>query len=310
MTRRIARAALISAVRGKFVKADSVRSALLISFFAASLPTSALSADVGGSLSFGKVGEEGGYARMADASARFQLGGAADLTARLDFGVTSDLSGDAGYASAGLGTRFGSIDFGRPRSILEVGPLPDPARFSASTTRGTFRPLAAEIALEQGLGSGFRVQAETGGLQIGTSYHNVDETEDGVFGVAGRYDLAMGESVDAVTLYGGVESDGTIERYRLGTEVTLGRAVASVDLLRTGDDGSAASQVSLGMAVTDALTLGVTGLRETEDSLSDPVSRLGIGATMSLETGTFLRGGFDTRTSDDYAIDLEIGFQF
>ena len=120
----------------------------------------------------------------------------------------------------------------------------------------------------------------------------------------------MGPNADALTLYGGVESDGTVERYRLGTEVTLGRAIASVDLLRTGDDGASASQVSIGLAVTDALTLGVTGLRESDGALADPVSRVGVGASVSLETGTFLRGGIDTRTSDDYAIDPEIGFQF
>ena len=287
-----------------------MRAALATLAFATVLPAAADASELTGSLAFGQTGEDGEYSRMADAAARFQLGGAADLTARLDFGVTSEASGDAGYVSAGIGTAFGSIDVGLPRSILEMGPLPDPARFNASTTRGTFRPLAAEIALNRGLTGGVRVLAERGPVQLGTSYHGVDEDEDGVLGFAGRYDIAFGEDADVVSLYGGVESDGEIERYRLGTEVSLGRTIAAVDLLRTGDDGASASQISLGLAVTEAVTLGVTGMRESESSLSDPVSRVGVGASLSLETGTFLRGGIDTRSRDDYAIDLEIGFQF
>ena len=278
------------------------------------LPFVGHAAEVSSTLSFGRVGSDGTFTRLVDTSARFRLGGAADLTARGDFARTSDGATDADYVSAGVGTTFGdtsgALDFGRPRSILEVGPLPDPARFSANASRGTFRPLAAEIALERDLGTGVRIIAERGALQLGTSYHNVDEDEDGVLGVAGRYDLAMGGLSDSMTVYGGVESDGTVERYRLGTEVTLGRAVAAVDLLRTGDEGINASQVSLGLAVTEAVMFGVTGVVESDGDLLEPVSRLGVGASVSLESGTFLRGGFDTRTSEDYAIDVEIGFQF
>ncbi len=287
-----------------------VRVALTFLVFATVVPASAAATDVSGTLTFGRDNDTGAVTREADVSTRFQLGGAADLTARLDFGLTSAGDQDAAYASAGIANQFGSIDIGLPRSILETGPLPDPARFNASTARGTFRPLAAEIALDQGLTAGVSVLAERGPFQIGTSYHTVDEDGDPVLGVAGRYNAPVGTTEDIVSIYGGVESDGTVERYRLGTEVSLGRALASVDFLRTDDDGPSASQISLGLEVTDTITLGVTGMRERSDGLVDPESRVGVGASMSLDSGTFLRGGVDTRSSDDYAVDVEIGFQF
>lgn len=278
--------------------------------FALTVASSAGATEVTGSLAFGQIRDDGTVTREGDAAARFALGGAADLIGRLDFGLSSVGSNDAGYASAGLGTPFGSIDVGLPRSILELGPLPDPARFNASTARGTFRPLAAEVALDQGLTAGVRVLAERGPVQIGTSYHSVDNEDDGIVGVAGRYNVAMGTTDDGVAVYGAVESDGDVERYRLGTEVTMGRAIAALDLLRTGEDGSSASQVSLGLAVTESITLGVTGLREDAGGLTEPDNRFGVGAAMTMETGTFLRGGIDRGSEDDFAVDLEVGFQF
>ncbi|MEM9970188.1 MAG: hypothetical protein AAF762_03695, partial [Pseudomonadota bacterium] len=64
------------------------------------------------------------------------------------------------------------------------------------------------------------------------------------------------------------------------------------------------------LAVSERITFGVTGLLEDDGIEEDPTSRVGLGAAVELTRGGILRGGIDTSDTDDYAIDVEIGFQF
>ena len=56
--------------------------------------------------------------------------------------------------------------------------------------------------------------------------------------------------------------------------------------------------------------MGISGFREFEESTDAEELRLGLGASVTSETGAYIRGGIDGASSDDIAFDLAIGFQF
>ncbi len=240
----------------------------------------------------------------------YQFGGAA-VGGRFELGVTKDAGREAYFASAGISLPFGTVDVGRPRSVFEIGPLPDQVRFGSIATRAQFRPLASEAALNETLGTGIRITGDNGGLHVGTSYHRLTASSDSVIGIAGRYDLGGPGSLGRIAFYGGAESDGLDERFVLGTEISRGSATAAVDLLQRSENGGIrVSQISVGYAVTENLTLGVSGFREFEEATDEEELRLGLGASVTSENGTYLRGGIDGASRDDIAFDLAIGFQF
>ncbi|MGI9391115.1 MAG: hypothetical protein ACR2O1_13745 [Boseongicola sp.] len=263
-----------------------------------------------GTFRFGHNAESNDNVAEFTSLTTYRFGGAA-MEGRFELGVSRDASREAHYASAGISVPFGTVDIGRPRSILELGPIPDQVRYGSIATRSALRPLAAEAALDDTLGGGIRIIGENGSLRVGTSYHLISETNDSVFGVAGRYDLEKLGNVDQITFYGGAESDGLEEHFLLGTEVTSGNAIAAVDLLRGSENGGIqVSQISLGYAVSNNLTLGISGFREFEEATDSEELRLGLGASVMSGTGAYVRGGIDGASSDDIAFDLAIGFQF
>ena len=242
--------------------------------------------------------------------ATYRFGGAA-MQGRFELGISRDDNREAYYASAGISLPYGTVDVGRPRSVLEIGPLPEQVRFGSIATRAQFRPLASEAALNATLGTGIRITGENGGLQVGTSYHRLSTASDSVIGIAGRYDLGGPGSLGRIAFYGGAESDGLDESFLLGTEISRGSAIAAVDLLQRSENGGIlVSQISVGYAVNDRLTLGVSGFREFEEATDDEELRLGLGASVTSENGAYLRGGIDGASRDDIAFDLAIGFQF
>ncbi len=243
----------------------------------------------------------------ARAQGTFRFGGAA-LTGRIEIGVTNSGAREATYASAGLALPFGSIDVGRPRSIMDIGPMPARSRFAAEDA---LRPLAAEAALDHTLGGGVRIIGDHGGFQIGSSFHTLDGRDDDIVGIAGRFDLEDMQPADRIVVYGGLESDGRDERFRLGTEVSRGPTVATLDVVRASDDGGySVGQISLGLAVNEALTLGVSGSQRFERVGENGDPRFGIGAEIDTGSGLFVSGGLDGASRDDYAVDLSVGFQF
>ncbi|MEK6216078.1 MAG: hypothetical protein N2B03_02540, partial [Boseongicola sp.] len=242
--------------------------------------------------------------------ATYQFGGTA-LAGRFELGHSRDDGREAYYASAGISLPFGTVDVGRPRSVLEIGPLPNQVRFGSIAARTSFRPLASEAALNETLGTGIRIVGNNGGLRVGTSYHLLLATNESIVGVAGRYDLDGPGNVNNIAFYGGAESNGLDERFVLGTEITRGSTMAAVDLLHGSENGGIqVSQISLGYAVSDNLTLGISGFRELEEATDVEELRLGLGASVTSAAGSYLRGGIDGASSDDIAFDLAIGFQF
>lgn len=238
--------------------------------------------------------------------AKYQLGGAV-VEPRVRLGLSADEDRNATYASAGFDADFGEIGLGRPRSILDVGPLPN----GAPGVPASLRPLAAEAALNEELGAGLRVAGNRGAISFGTSFHTIEESSDSVIGLAGRYDLHSFTALDNLALFGGAESDGDEQRFRLGTEITRGITTAGVDLVRSNEDeGRTLSQIYIGLAVTPSVSLGVSGLRDTLDATDTTDTRFGLGASLTTENGAFFQGGVDGVTSDDPEFEVSVGFEF
>jgi len=238
--------------------------------------------------------------------ANYRFGGAA-IEPRVRLGISADEDRSATYASAGFDLPFGEIGIGRPRSILDVGPLP----VGAPGVPQTLRPLASEAAFDETLGAGLRVAGTRGSISFGTSFHSIEDSSLSILGVAGRYDLNQISAIDNVAVYGGAESDGDEQRFRLGTEMTRGIATAGVDLLRSNEDeGRTLSQIYLGLAVSPNISLGVSGLRDTLDATDTTDTRFGLGASVATEGGAFFRGGVDGFTSEDPAFGVSVGFEF
>ncbi|SMX22289.1 hypothetical protein [Boseongicola aestuarii] len=236
----------------------------------------------------------------------FRFGGAA-VEPRVKLGLSANDDRRATYASAGFDASFGEVGIGRPRSILDNGPLPD----GAPGVPQTLRPLAAEAALDERLGAGLRVSAKSGPVSFGTSLHSIEQSNISVLGFAGRYDVDRVPVIDKIAVYGGAESDGDEQRFRLGTEMTRGITTAGVDVLRSNEDqGRTLSQVYLGLALTSSVSLGVSGLRDTLDASDTTDTRFGLGASIATVGGAFIRGGVDGFTSDDPAFGLSVGFEF
>lgn len=229
-------------------------------------------------------------------------------TRRFALGFDSQGDRQATYASAGVGFEFGSLDVGRPRSVLEIGLVaPRPGSDNG------LRPLASEAALDERLGPGLVLNAGTGTFSLGTSFHRTDEVDDiSILGLAGRLDLPTPAGLDRVAVYGGAETDGSTDRLRLGTEVSRGRAVVGLDMLRdNGEDGYSLGQVYVGVTPTPEITLGISGARQFSSEVTDEdATRFGLGASYNTGDGAFVRGGIADAAGEEPAFDLSVGFQF
>lgn len=239
-------------------------------------------------------------------SADYQFGGAV-VEPRVRLGMSADEDRRAAYASAGFDSDFGEIGLGRPRSVLDVGPLPR----GAPGVPPSLRPLAAEAALNENLGAGLRLTGSRGAISFGTSYHAIEDRSGSVLGFAGRYDVSTVAALDNIAVFGGAESDGEEQRFRFGTEATRGITTAGLDLVRSNEDqGRTLSQVYIGLAVTPGVSLGVSGLRDTLEATDTTDTRFGLGASVATQNGAFFRGGIDGVTSDDPAFEISVGFEF
>lgn len=249
---------------------------------------------------------------LRDASSRVTFRFDDSISGIVDVGVTSDGIRETYFAAAGIALPFGEVEVGRPRSILEDGPLPA-WRLPGSSGLVPSRSLATEAALDDRLGAGIRLSGAAGRLHLGSSLHEAGSGEDPILGIAGRYDLGPFDKVDRVAFYGGAEADGADQRFRLGTEIARGATTASLDLVRRdGDEGYLLGRVNFDFEVTDRLTIGLSGLHEIpEEESEDAETRIGLGASLTGAGGNaVLRGSVDGVTSDDPALDISIGFQF
>ena len=232
---------------------------------------------------------------------------APEVMTRVNLGFRFDEERRGSYASAGIEFPFGEIDLGRPRSILDGGPLPS----GAPGVPMNLRPLVDEAALNETLSAGVRLAARQGPVLLGTSVHTLEDSGLSIIGVAGRYDTSPIGALDNVAVYGGAETDGQEEQYRLGTEFTRGRATAGINVLRSNEnEGRTLSQVYLGLSVNPSISLGVSGERDADVASDTTETRFGLGASLETDSGTFVEGGVNGFTNDDPEFGVSVGFQF
>ena len=232
--------------------------------------------------------------------------GGDDIQPRVSFGFTTSDTRTATYASAGLELPIGRVDIGRPRSILDEGPLS-----GIIIPEAGFRSLAGEQALDENLGPGFRLAGIQGPVSFGTSIHWTENDQSTVLGLLGRYDARKVAPLDGVAVYAGTESDGQINQFRLGTEIVDGKAKIGLGLLRDdSDERTERGLIYLGYAPNEGFDIGLSGWRDFQDAAPDDSTRLGLSASVQTETGAIFRGTVDGLSSDDPAFDFSVGFEF
>ena len=228
----------------------------------------------------------------------------------VSFGFGLDIAqseaSDRGYAAIGLSFEFGEISFGRPRSALD-----DP-RFSApGLSVASERSLVSAAAASNDLGPGVQFRGAIEGLSVTSSWHRRTSDETDLVAVTGRYDYQGLPQTDTVAFYGGAETDGTEDVFRLGTSVTRGRATAGLDVTREGGaDASRVSQLYIGLEVGERLLLGIAGARRTQASGDADPAQYGVGAEFNAGNGRVLSGGVTDLTGDDPTFGFSVGFQF
>lgn len=115
--------------------------------------------------------------------------------------------------------------------------------------------------------------------------------------------------IDALSIFGGSETSVAGDVYHLGGEASRGPATAGVGVaLAEGDPANATSRIYLDLAVSETVTLGVSGLLASEvDGIS---GRVGVGAAWTGDNGSFLSGGVSATEEVDAVFDMSVGLRF
>lgn len=114
-----------------------------------------------------------------------------------------------------------------------------------------------------------------------------------------------------VVMFGGEDTEGGQDVLRLGTSLSRGRATTGVSVTYGQKDLPQRSEVFVDFAVTDALSVGVSGIMsESGGDLEDAVKRVGLSAAYTLSGGTFLQGGIANSADTDPVFGVSMGFRF
>ncbi len=220
-----------------------------------------------------------------------------------------ELSGDRGtaiYASFAVPVSGATLHIGRPRSAFDTGAhgghlFAVPAGISS---------LVATAARNRTLDFGLRLDRVGDTFSYGASWHRITGGSGDVMAVSGQYLSVDLDAVDQVVVFGGAESSGSEDYFRLGSEVTTGAATAGVDLTYQPEQRSLSrSQIYVDYALNDRITLGLAGLRD-EAPDADPINRLGMSAAFTTQSGSYVQGGVAGAPDEDALFDLAIGFRF
>lgn len=114
----------------------------------------------------------------------------------------------------------------------------------------------------------------------------------------------------ATTVFVDDNALGNPDAVTLGTFVSSGPASAGVAFTYL-DEGEALQQSELfvDFAVTEGLTVGVSGILNSEDD-DAPVRQYGISAEYAMSPGSFLQGGVANAEESDPVFGLSVGFKF
>jgi hypothetical protein len=123
----------------------------------------------------------------------------------------------------------------------------------------------------------------------------------------GRTDTGLGE----LTIFAGEDIEAGRDTLRLGTALTQGNTTTGFSLTYREDTAPARSEVFIDVAITEALSLGVSGILSTDSAgVEDAVKSIGLSAAYTMKDGTFLQGGIADANETDPVFGVSMGLRF
>ena len=114
----------------------------------------------------------------------------------------------------------------------------------------------------------------------------------------------------ATTVFVDDNALGDPDAVTLGTFVSRGPASAGIAFTyRDEGEDLQQSELFVDFAVTDGLTVGVSGILNSEND-NAPVRQYGISAEYAMSPGSFLQGGVANAEESDPVFGLSVGFKF
>lgn len=123
----------------------------------------------------------------------------------------------------------------------------------------------------------------------------------------GRTDTGLGE----LTIFGGETTDAGQDMLRLGTALTQGKTTTGFSVTYSEEAAPARSEVFIDVAITEALSLGVSGFLSSDGAgFEDAVKSIGLSAAYTRKDGTFLQGGIAAAGETDPVFGVSMGLRF
>ena len=99
---------------------------------------------------------------------------------------------------------------------------------------------------------------------------------------------------------------------QLGTALTRGQTTAGLSVTyEDGDYDVTSSELYLDYALSEQLSVGISGILNEEVTLEDsPVPQLGMNAELSISGNSYLRGGIADSSRSDPVFGLAVGLRF
>ncbi|MEO0915475.1 MAG: hypothetical protein AAFY31_00575 [Pseudomonadota bacterium] len=117
--------------------------------------------------------------------------------------------------------------------------------------------------------------------------------------------------VGAATFFLSERLDGGRDALEVGTFLRRGQARAGVSVTYLEDEADLArSELFVDYAITEQLSVGLSGILNAELDDRDPVRQLGVNAEFATEGGAFVQGGVAGAVDYDPVIGVSVGLRF
>lgn len=213
----------------------------------------------------------------------------------------------ADYAAISLGLGIVDLTFGRPRSAID-----DPTFSGPGLSLAQPRSRVALAAEQDQLGAGILIETKPLlGLSFSSSVHGGEQTEETYVAVTGRYTTPDVRQIGQIAVFGGAETDGEEDVFRLGTSLTRGPAVAGFDVTsETGPSERRIAGVFIGLDVNEALSLAISSEVEQDAEGEEQPARFGVGASYSFGRNQTVSGAIGDVTGEEPRFGFMLGLQF
>ncbi len=126
-----------------------------------------------------------------------------------------------------------------------------------------------------------------------------------------REDTRQESNLGAATIFLAEGLDAGRDAFEFGTFLKRGQARAGVSVTYLEEQAELArSEVFVDYALTQKLSVGVSGIFDSNIRNEDPVRQLGLNAEFESSGGTFVQGGIAGAPDYDPVIGLSVGLRF